>query len=262
MDVIGTIRKNRAHLPKSILGKKWAKGDQGQRTIRYCDPLYLVNWMDKKPVLIMASTSNALKENDTYNRRRTALKPQCIHDYNRIMPGIDKSDQMKFGRKVARRKVKKYYKTIFYHLFDCILINSFQYFLKIPQMAKKTHNQFRIALIKQLIAKYNVNAADPDVENEQDAAETQPTTINNDQTDALHVPVYHQTAKGCCYCRKFKEKQERYAQSFWRCQACQEYYCLNGKRQCFTDFHQQNAVLLGLKAPSRRSTRTRANTTG
>jgi hypothetical protein len=63
--------------------------------------------MDKKPVIIMGSTSNPLPENDTLNRRRTVMKPQCIHDYNRIMPGIDKSDQMKFGRKVARRKVRK-----------------------------------------------------------------------------------------------------------------------------------------------------------
>jgi hypothetical protein len=140
-------------------------------------------------------------------------------------------------------------------------------------MQKKTHNQFRIALIKQLIGKYKnnsstgVNQTNPDIEEQETEQEQEtipgPRTINPvHQTELLHLPEYQEVEKGCCYCKQFKEKGTRYAQTRWRCQSCQDYYCLNGKRQCFTDYHQQNAATLGLRPQSRRSSRNQPNLTG
>jgi hypothetical protein len=103
--------------------------------------------MDKKEVRILSSISNGLVENDVNQ------KPAVVHRYNRLMPGVDLNDQKKFGRTVACRRVKKYYKNIFFHLLDTALVNAFIYFKKIPieGYSKTTHWQFQLMLVKGLL---------------------------------------------------------------------------------------------------------------
>jgi hypothetical protein len=54
--------------------------------------------------------------------------------------------------KFARRRVKKYYKTIFYHLFDTALVNAYIYYknVPIPGQQKVKHNAFRLILAESL----------------------------------------------------------------------------------------------------------------
>ena len=85
----------------------------------------------------MSSISNGFRENDsakTIKGRIGLKKPEVIHEYNRVMPGVDLNDQMKFGRKVARRRVKTFYKNIFFHQLDTVLVNSYIYFKKISTL--------------------------------------------------------------------------------------------------------------------------------
>lgn len=149
-DCLGTVRANRAHLPKSVLEVNWKKEERGSRILRFCDRFFFLNWMDKKPVRILSSISSGSVIDDQKG------KPAVIHEHNRVMPGVDLNNQQKFGRKVSRRRVKKYYKNIFYHLFDIALVNAFIYFKQIPiaGFAKTTHAHFRILLVEGLLHKY------------------------------------------------------------------------------------------------------------
>ncbi|KAI3636292.1 hypothetical protein MIR68_005644 [Amoeboaphelidium protococcarum] len=62
-------------------------------------------------------------------------KPNVVHIYNAAMPGVGKNDQMKFGRKTARRLRKKYQFIIYHHLFDVTLVNAYIYHTKVFQFA-------------------------------------------------------------------------------------------------------------------------------
>ena len=166
-DAIGTVRKNRKGLPQKVVKLKWKKKtEKGNRTLAFNDRFFVMNWMDKKEVVLLSSISNGLRENDIAairKGRQGDLKPQCVHEYNRIMPGVDLNDQMKFGRKVARRRVKTFYKTIIFHQFDTLLVNSFIYYKKIPENGKYpnekcTQNDFRLLLVKVLVSKYAKHA--------------------------------------------------------------------------------------------------------
>ncbi|KAI3631942.1 hypothetical protein MIR68_009778 [Amoeboaphelidium protococcarum] len=64
----------------------------------------LMNQFDKKPVCILSSVGDAQLRDG---------KPNVVNIYNAAMPGVDKNDQMKFGRKTARRLLKKYYVIIY-----------------------------------------------------------------------------------------------------------------------------------------------------
>ena len=85
--------------------------------VLYCDRFFIMNWKDSKEVIILSSISNALKEEDQANTVKGRIgyaKPQVVHEYNRVMPGVDLNDEMKFDRKVARRRVKISTKTYFF----------------------------------------------------------------------------------------------------------------------------------------------------
>jgi hypothetical protein len=254
-DFLGTVRKNRTKLPKSVLTKKWKKAEKGYRVIKHCFPAYLVNWMDKKPVVMISTISNAELTSDSRG------KPAVIHEYNRIMPGIDKNDQMKFGRKLARRRVKKYYRNIFYHLLDTTLINCFIYYKNTPieGRSRTTHHKFRLLLASELILKYQKKnvTLEPTTEGAEEHVQREVSTTNDNPTP-LHTPQYVQTRKRCTVCYATDEKLER--KTNWSCDACgDKFYCLNKERNCFKSYHEENSVLLGLRKQIRRSTRNAQN---
>ena len=53
---------------------------------------------DSKEVIILSSISNEFRENEsakTIKGRIGLENPEVIHEYNRVMPGVDLNDQMK-----------------------------------------------------------------------------------------------------------------------------------------------------------------------
>jgi hypothetical protein len=106
-----------------------------------------INWKDKKPVIIMSTTSSAEIENDirTKNKYTERIVPRVIADYNRIT-----NDQMKAGRRTVRSRRKKYSRII--------LVNASAYYKKIPPEgnAKMKEKKFRQVLVDQIISKYSI----------------------------------------------------------------------------------------------------------
>jgi hypothetical protein len=239
-DCLGTVRKNRAKLPQTVLKKKWTKDEKGSRILKYCYPLFLLNWMDNNPVVMMSSISSGKAIDDivTLSKHSQRCIPKVVNDYNRIMPGIDLNDQMKAGRKTARGRRQKYYSVIFYHLLDIVLVNSFIYFKQIPKdgFSKTTHNDFRIMLAEQLVGKYGPGSNEIQSKNNHE---------NELDLPELHLPNYVVTKGSCHQCsRTNNDRDKKYKQTNWICKGCDGlYFCQNKDRQCFTVYHEENRTL-------------------
>ena len=82
--------------------------------------------------------------------------PSAIADYNKYMGGIDHNDQLRQYYHV-RIKCRKYYKYIFWFLFDITLTNSYILSRYNPDLSSsiKHLKDFRMELAKELIGTYN-----------------------------------------------------------------------------------------------------------
>ena len=79
---------------------------------------------------------------------------QSTIDYNMFMGGVDRGDQLR-GYYHCRTKCRKFYKYIFYFLFDAAITNAFilqKHFCRNPP--HKTILEFRLQLAKELIGNY------------------------------------------------------------------------------------------------------------
>ncbi len=131
---VGTVKPNRKDFPKSLLNvKAWAKKrDRGSvRWVRH-SPVLALQWIDSKPVSILTTLHSA---NDKVSCKRRTKKhekfqeitipqPVAIHDYNQFMNGVDRSDQMLACHNVSK-KCYTWWKTLFFHLVDIAVVNSF-----------------------------------------------------------------------------------------------------------------------------------------
>jgi hypothetical protein len=100
VNCIGTVRKNKRDIPKSVLHKKFHKKNEiGERIIKWHKNLdvMVVTWMDKKEVRMLTTCGLATKETDIITREQDEFeggrdmkkKPQIIQTYNQKMPGVD-----------------------------------------------------------------------------------------------------------------------------------------------------------------------------
>ena len=85
-------------------------------------------------------------------RNETKKIPKIVKDYNNSMGGVDRADQHLTSYPIIKKRGKKYYYKIFMHLLDQSIWNSFVIYTK--QAVSRTHLQFRLDLIDQLIEKY------------------------------------------------------------------------------------------------------------
>ncbi|KAF2895451.1 hypothetical protein ILUMI_10723 [Ignelater luminosus] len=91
----------------------------------------------------------------TKKRGETISKPKLVHEYNDTMGGVDKVDQHLADYTLPRKRGKKFYKKIFFHLFDLALWNSFVLYSKTG--GTKTTLEYRMDVVKLIIE--NLKAA-------------------------------------------------------------------------------------------------------
>jgi hypothetical protein len=103
-DFVGTFRCNRRGFPKRLVQKKQKKGEI--MALRK-DGITLMNWHDKRPVMMM-STCHGPDTNDKG-------KPTMVEDYNYSKLFVDNSDQMAAYYPFVVRTCK-WYVRLFFHL--------------------------------------------------------------------------------------------------------------------------------------------------
>ena len=143
---LGTIRKGRRLLPKEVTKCSFKKKDKGEMVIKYSTNVYAFCWMDNREVRMLSSVGSPDKDMNG--------KPSVIRAYNEGMPGVDLADQKRHGRITGRKRLKRWYKRVFYHLLDISLVNACIVANCIPGVVIE-QREFRMDLIKQILRKYS-----------------------------------------------------------------------------------------------------------
>ena len=100
-----------------------------------------------------SATGSVLRRQKDGSRVSVAC-PEAIITYNQCMGGVDRGDQLR-GYYNCRTKSRKFYKYIFYFLFDVAITNAFilyKHFHSSPSF--KTIKEFRLQLARALIGDY------------------------------------------------------------------------------------------------------------
>ena len=247
----GTARPSRRGFPDDLKHLKLTRGDI---VYRQRANLVATVWKDKREVVVL-STMTPPQATTTVERRQpdsSILEVQCpepVTTYNTHMGGVDKGDQLRNYYKV-RLKCMKYYKYIFWFLFDVSITNSYILSCFVPSSTLKlTLKQFRLRLASQLIDNYCSRKRAGRPKRSTTTPHPPPPLPSPDSGGPpstqslrpnLHLPS-HTRSKRCVYCREYRTPRRR-KESVWYCEDCpgQPTLCLTGKHDgsdCYRIWH-------------------------
>jgi Transposase IS4 len=165
---IGTVTPSRLGFPTALkypfktVPKRLAN-QRGLCRILRCTKfpgLHACSWIDNKPVYFVAHGVSTRKT-AVYRKEKNGSVvevscPEFIADYNKYMNGVDSHDQLRLQRYSVQRslRVTKYYKTLFFGLFDMALVNAYivhTKYCRVTQQKAMSQAQFRTVLHEQLL---------------------------------------------------------------------------------------------------------------
>ncbi|XP_042370479.1 piggyBac transposable element-derived protein 4-like [Plectropomus leopardus] len=227
----GTIRPHVIGFPKTKLNTLDSKSLRGSMRWIRKDSLLFVQWRDTRDVY-MCSSLHTAHAGDTVCRRvkgadgQWAVKeicvPPAVKDYNRCMGGVDLSDAL-IGYYTVLHKTQRWYKTFFYHFMDIAIVNAYLLHKAIALVKGETpmnQKAFRETLVEEL-----AEAGSPSTPVPPPAPRRR-----------SHLPVYisgHST-EGRLRCKHCQMKTPT------KCRTCDVPLCFVLKRNCYTDWHDQN----------------------
>ncbi|KAL5509675.1 hypothetical protein EMCRGX_G005078 [Ephydatia muelleri] len=162
----GTVRQNTkgypAHLKMSGKGKRAQRKlgliNRGDMVAQQQGPLVSTVWLDTKPVTMMATNcqpgeTSTVKRKASDGSKADVRCPTTVTAYSQCMHGVDYNDQLRQYYSVPT-KCRKYYKYIFWFLFELASTNSY---ILMKQYTSTTMalKDYRENLAKSLIGTYN-----------------------------------------------------------------------------------------------------------
>jgi hypothetical protein len=190
---LGTTRNNRKLFPKSMLAETKGLG-RGQWVYRQKGDMVVVSWMDKKPVNLLSTCCDPLKE-QTVKRRsgREEVElacPEVVIDYHQYMRGVDLFSQYQSYYAIGRR-AKKWWPRLAWFLIDVGLINA-RILYNIHMSSNLSQRQFRMMLMEELVEGFTARKK-----------RGRPSAYHKPATDdAEHTPTHRAVQKDCVVCRK------------------------------------------------------------
>jgi hypothetical protein len=118
----GTAR-NRKGMPAKI--KNTVLKNKGDSVVMHNGPLMAMKLRDRKDVKILSTThsSSVIPTGKRDRQGNMVTRTEAIHEYNKYMGAVDRSDQM-VGYGSFRRRSLKWWKKVFFHVFSVALLNS------------------------------------------------------------------------------------------------------------------------------------------
>ena len=234
----GTVRTNRKGFPSELkpVVKKGMKERGDSKTVQsvQSENLTVSVWQDNKPVTVVATNSDPTVEEQVSRKQRDGSSlsvscPQSIVLYNNNMGGVDNNDQLR-GYYHVRLKCRKFYKYIFWFLFDVAIVNSFILCKHFTHLGIKDQKTFRTQLAKSLIGSY--------CSRKRPGRPSQATPPPK-RFCSSHFPVRGSDKRHRChYCSHHKNERH---DTFWYCNDCKIYLCHNGKdSDCFLQYHRRH----------------------
>lgn len=162
--------------------------------------------------------------------------PESILQYNAFMGGVDRGDQQR-GYYSCRTKSRKFYKYIFYFLYDVAITNAFILYKHYsPHPVLKNIKEFRLKLAVELINDY--------------CSRRRPGRVSS---SIVPLPLQHFPVKGDSDVQSLKKKrgrcahcntQHRRTDTTWFCQDCHVWLCHSGNpsSDCFLLWHKRRVA--------------------
>ena len=229
---IGTVRKDRKHMPNLKADKELKRGES---QFLYHKNVMVSKWMDNRGVLMVGSAVDEFDTTSTVQRRAkgSATKatincPNLIKLYNAGMGGVDLLDQRVAAYRLDRKSKFRFYLRIFFDLMDIACTNGFIVFNMLYPEKKFTTLDFKVAVAKSLIGRYNNRL--------RSVKQIQPTKrieTTAPLEEPPHLPEFMEKRGRCEYC-KVNDKENR---TFVKCTTCYAYLCLVKERNCFLLHH-------------------------
>lgn len=220
-------------------------------------------WRDRKLVYVMSTNSDAEGDTSVQRKERDGSAkvipcPPNVVVYNKYMGGVDKSDQLRHYYRV-RCKTRKFYRYIFWFMFDSSVVNAFilcKGYLPVTDKSIRqlTIKNFRLSLADGLIGTYNSRqryALPAPIRNAclvsvpPAAKRTRTDSSSASTTDGEgHFPIRGCRSK-CAFCWNCKDHRRN--DTFIHCRKCGKALCVvsrdppeNGP-SCFERYHTRYA---------------------
>ena len=230
----GTMRTNRKKFPGDLLSvAKKGLASRGDMEFRQDGNMVVTVWQDTKPVTIM-STQHDPDVTATVKRKKgdgskvDVTCPQAVIDYNAHMGGVDLGDQYRKYYQ-GRMKSRKFYKYIFWFLFEICILYSFVLHHYSPCIGKNlNYLDYRIELAKQLIGNY---CSRKRLGRPPSSSVPPPKRIT-----LSHFPA--KTTKGrCAHCKN--------GRTVWHCGQCDKRLCHIGIQDtdCYLKYHTKQGLM-------------------
>ena len=158
--------------------------------------------------------------------------PKAVQLYNKYMGGVDRGDQLR-EYYACRTKSRKFYRYIFYFLFDIAITNA--HILQknfCPENVHKNVKEFRLQLARELMGDYSSCCR----------AGRRPSQIIT--LPLRHFPIripdesHRKNFKRgrCAYCKESHLRKD----TTWFCRECEVWLCHNGDvhGDCFLQWHK------------------------
>jgi hypothetical protein len=241
----GTVKLSRKGFPKCLLdAKAWArKGKRGDfRWIRH-SPVLAMQWIDSKPVSLLTTLYSANEQVSCQRNTKkrgvftelTLPQPFAIHEYNQYMNGVDRSDQMLACHNVSK-KCRRWWKTLFFHLIDIAVVNSFilfqRYRAENPDVEALSRSNryaildFREALVRQILQ----------FEEFDDAPAFEACAPGPSQYHTIHMPEVSDSRRNCVVCYREGRGALRVS-TYCSAPQCQKFLHIHGQFNCFKIWH-------------------------
>lgn len=146
-DCVGTLRTDRKFVPQALHSLTKRNMRPGQITGLTSGDVDAMVWRDTNRVAMISTYHGNGKQTV-----RGSTKPILILDYNIMMGGVDKKDQLLAMYPVERKRTRVWYKKLFRRLLNVSVLNSYIIY---HHTSRLSHRNFRISLIKSLLSKHS-----------------------------------------------------------------------------------------------------------
>ena len=230
--------------------------ERGEATTCQKGNLVASVWKDKKLVYVMSTNCQPEGATSVQRRNRDGSVqqvpcPPSVVEYNRYMGGVDKADQLR-GYYRVRCKSRKFYRYIFWFLFDACVVNAFVLFRHFVPVVGVTCQQatvrnFRLRLATGLIGQYNSRKRYclPEPVRQAAVSSTPPKRRREDTATPSHADGHFPTRGKRSRCEYCWRKENRRYDSGIRCRKCGKAFCIVARDapldgpSCFERYHTE-----------------------
>ncbi|KAI8422672.1 hypothetical protein MSG28_006443 [Choristoneura fumiferana] len=225
----GKTVKNKPGMPDFIKNL-----DNGVISVGYCPPLTAIQWHHKSYTYMLTTIHNDGMTPTTKKDKITGnliTKPNASIDYSKNMnnPNLDTADYMMSS--IRSLLPLHWHKKLLFHIVDMHLLNAFNCFKMMKDVARQSFAQFQTKLIRQLIETYNSSQISLDKPLRVNRCIKDPVSLLPPAA-AQHMPARADKYQRCKVCAKQKKRKD----TRYMCTICQVYLCAC---PCFQIHHAQ-----------------------